>query len=225
MRWFSPTRGNISPAIFIPLAESTSLIIPIGEWLLEEGLKAILEIKNRTNYDVFLSINIAEKQISDSDFLSIFKKKIKDSSVQPQQIKLEILERSLFEGDIALSLVDACRNFGLPLVIDDFGTGYANLSYLKHFQFDTMKIDQCFVKDLENNDKDQIICRTLISLSQGLNMTTVAEGIENQLQLDILRTLGCNYGQGYFFSPALPLEKAIDLIQIQETNRFIPNSP
>lgn len=225
LRWFSPTRGNISPAIFIPLAESTSLIIPIGEWLLEEGLKAILEIKNRTNYDVFLSINIAEKQISDSDFLSIFKKKINASSVQPQQIKLEILERSLFEGDIALSLVDACRNFGLPLVIDDFGTGYANLSYLKHFQFDTMKIDQCFVKDLENNDKDQIICRTLISLSQGLNMTTVAEGIENQLQLDILRTLGCNYGQGYFFSPALPLEKAIDLIQIQETNRFIPNSP
>lgn len=225
LRWFSPTRGNISPAIFIPLAESTSLIIPIGEWLLEEGLKAILEIKNRTNYDVFLSINIAEKQISDSDFLSIFKKKINASSVQPQQIKLEILERSLFEGDIALSLVDACRNFGLPLVIDDFGTGYANLSYLKHFQFDTMKIDQCFVKDLENNDKDQIICRTLISLSQGLNMTTVAEGIENQLQLDILRTLGCNYGQGYFFSPALPLEKAIDLIQAQETNSFIPNSP
>lgn len=216
LRWFSPTRGNISPAIFIPLAESTSLIIPIGEWLLEEGLKAILEIKNKTNYDVFLSINIAEKQISDSDFLPIFKKKIKASSVQPQQIKLEILERSLFEGDIALSLVDACRNFGLPLVIDDFGTGYANLSYLKHFQFDTMKIDQCFVKDLENNDKDQIICRTLISLSQGLNMTTVAEGIENQLQLDILRTLGCNYGQGYFFSPALPLEKAIDLIQAQK---------
>lgn len=225
LRWFSPTRGNISPVIFIPLAESTSLIIPIGEWLLEEGLKAILEIKNRTNYDVFLSINIAEKQISDSDFLPIFKKKINASSVKPQQIKLEILERSLFEGDIALSLVDACRNFGLPLVIDDFGTGYANLSYLKHFQFDTMKIDQCFVKDLENSDKDQIICRTLISLSQGLNMTTVAEGIENQLQLDILRTLGCNYGQGYFFSPALPLEKAINLIQTQKTNNFIPNSP
>ncbi|BAQ61215.1 diguanylate cyclase/phosphodiesterase with PAS/PAC sensor [Geminocystis sp. NIES-3708] len=216
LRWFSATRGNISPSIFIPLAESTSLIVPIGEWLLEEGLKAILRIKEETNYNVFLSINIAEKQISDVDFLPIFKNKIITSSVNPNQIKLEILERSLFEGDIALSLMNDCRNFGLHLVIDDFGTGYANLSYLKNFKFDTMKIDQCFVKDLENNDKDQIICRTLISLSQGLNMTTVAEGIENQSQLDILKSLGCNYGQGYLFSPALPLEKAIDFIKQQQ---------
>lgn len=218
LRWFSPTRGNISPAIFIPLAESTSLIIPIGEWLLEESLKAISTIKNKTGSDIFLSINIAEKQIYDPDFLTIFKNKITASSVKPQQIKLEILERSLFEGDIALSLVNDCRNFGLPLVIDDFGTGYANLSYLKHFQFDTMKIDQCFVKDLENSDKDEIICRTLIDLSQGLNMTTVAEGIENELQLNILRSLGCNYGQGYFFSPAIPLEKAIDFIKKQKAH-------
>jgi diguanylate cyclase len=223
LRWFSPTKGNISPAIFIPLAESTSLIIPIGEWLLEEGLKAISTIKNKTGYDIFLSLNVAEKQIYDPDFLTIFKDKITTSSVKPQQIKLEILERSLFEGDIALSLVNGCRDFGLPLVIDDFGTGYANLSYLKHFQFDTMKIDQCFVKDLENNNKDEIICRTLIDLSQGLNMTTVAEGIENELQLNILRSLGCDYGQGYFFSPAIPLEKAVDFIKKQNimTNNTI----
>ncbi|WP_373480946.1 EAL domain-containing protein [Geminocystis sp.] len=213
LRWFSPTRGNVSPSVFIPLAESTSLIIPIGEWLLEKSLEAILQVKKETNCDIFLSINVAQKQIYDPDFLNIIKEKIKHSSINPKQIKLEILERSLFEGETALSLVKNCRDFGLPLVIDDFGTGYANLSYLKNFKFDTMKIDQCFVKELENNDKDEIICRTLINLSQGLEMTTVAEGIENQQQLDILRSLGCNYGQGYFFSQPLPLEKAIDFIK------------
>jgi len=213
LRWFSPTRGNVSPSVFIPLAESTSLIIPIGEWLLEKSLEAILQVKKETNYDTFLSINVAQKQIYDPDFLNIIKEKIKHSSINPKQIKLEILERSLFEGETALSLVKNCRDFGLPLVIDDFGTGYANLSYLKNFKFDTMKIDQCFVKELENNDKDEIICRTLINLSQGLEMTTVAEGIENQQQLDILRSLGCNYGQGYFFSQPLPLDKAIDFMK------------
>jgi len=213
LRWFSPTRGNVSPSVFIPLAESTSLIIPIGEWLLEKSLEAILQVKKETNYDIFLSINVAQKQIYDPDFLNIIKEKIKHSSINPKQIKLEILERSLFEGETALSLVKNCRDFGLPLVIDDFGTGYANLSYLKNFKFDTMKIDQCFVKELENNDKDEIICRTLINLSQGLEMTTVAEGIENQQQLDILRSLGCNYGQGYFFSQPLPLDKAIDFMK------------
>ncbi|BAQ63243.1 EAL domain-containing protein [Geminocystis sp. NIES-3709] len=213
LRWFSPTRGNVSPSIFIPLAESTSLIIPMGEWLLDKALSAIDRIKKETNYDIFLSINVAEKQIHSPEFINILKEKIKVSGINPQQIKLEILERSLFEGETALSLVEDCRNFGLPLVIDDFGTGYANLAYLKNFQFDTLKIDQCFVKDLENNIKDQIICRTLIDLSHGLDMTAVAEGIENEEQLKILSSLKCNYGQGYFFSPPVSLEKAIDFIK------------
>lgn len=213
LRWFSPTRGNVSPSIFIPLAESTSLIIPIGEWLLDQALKAIEKVKQETKRDIFLSINVAEKQIQSPEFLSIFKEKIKVSSVKPQQIKLEILERSLFEGENALNLVQDCRDFGLPLVIDDFGTGYANLAYLKNFQFDTLKIDQCFVKDLENNVKDQIICKTLIDLAHGLSMTTVAEGIEKEEQLHILSSLGCNYGQGYLFSPPLILDRAIELIR------------
>lgn len=213
LRWFSPTRGNVSPSIFIPLAEATSLIIPMGEWLLDKALKAIDRVKKETELDIFLSINVAEKQIQSQEFLNIMKQKIDLSSVKPQQIKLEILERSLFEGEKALSLVQDCRDFGLPLVIDDFGTGYANLAYLKNFQFDTLKIDQCFVKDLENNVKDQIICKTLIDLAHGLAMTAVAEGIEKEEQLKILSSLGCNYGQGYLFSPPVPLDRAIELMR------------
>ena len=215
LRWFSGSRGFISPGVFIPLAESTSLIIPIGEWIFDEALKTIEKIKAETGCDIFLSVNIAEKQIYDPNFLQIIKEKITHSSVKPGQIKLEILERSLLEGEIASALVESCRDFGLPLVIDDFGTGYANLAYLARFQFDTVKIDKCFIDSLERNSKDQIICRTLISLSQGLNMTTVAEGIENKQQLDILNDLGCDFGQGYFFSPPISYEDAIALIKKQ----------
>lgn len=212
LRWFSQKRGRISPDTFIPLAESTSLIIPIGEWILDQALEAIDLIKQKTGKDIFLSINVAEKQIADGNFLTVLKEKITNSHAKPSQIKLEILERSLFEGDDAIYLVEFCRDLGLPLVIDDFGTGYANLAYLKNFQFDTVKIDKCFVQNIDNNTKDQTICRALIELSHGLNMTTVAEGIENQEQLDILRDLGCNFGQGYLFSPPITLEDAIALM-------------
>ncbi len=213
LRWFCHKRGRISPDTFIPLAESTSLIIPIGEWILDQALDAIELIKQKTDKEIFLSINVAEKQIADGNFLTVVKEKITNSKSKPSQIKLEILERSLFEGEDAVYLVEFCRDFGLPLVIDDFGTGYANLAYLKNFQFDTVKIDKCFVENIDNNGKDRTICRALIDLSHGLNMTTVAEGIENQEQLDILRDLGCNFGQGYFFSPPVCLEDAIALIK------------
>lgn len=214
LRWFSQKRGHISPDVFIPLAESTSLIIPIGEWILDQALEGIDVIKQKTGRDIFLSINVAEKQIADSNFLTTLKEKIINSKAKPSQIKLEILERSLFEGQDATYLVEFCRDLGLPLVIDDFGTGYANLAYLKNFQFDTVKIDKCFVNNIDNNKKDQTICRALIDLSHGLNMTTVAEGIENQQQLEILRDLDCNFGQGYFFSPPVTLEEAIALMQL-----------
>lgn len=212
LRWFSRKRGNISPSVFIPLAESTSLIIPIGEWLLNEAIEAIKQIKDVTNRDIFLSINVAEKQLENLNFLNILKNKINQSTIKPHQIKLEILERSLFEGDSATAVVEFCRSLGFPLVIDDFGTGYANLAYLKNFQFDTVKIDKCFVTNIENNEKDRIICSALINLSKGLGMTTVAEGIENEAQEEILQDLGCDFGQGYFFSPPVSLEEAISLM-------------
>ena len=115
----------------------------------------------------------------------------------------------------ATALVKSCRDFGLPLVIDDFGTGYANLAYLTQFQFDTVKIDKCFIDRLENSAKDETICRALIDLSSGLQMTTVAEGIENVEQLTILNQLGCDFGQGYLFSPPVAYEDAIELIKKQ----------
>lgn len=213
LRWFSPKRGYVSPEIFAPLAEASPLIISIGEWVLEESIKALHLLKNYSRRDLFFSINVAEKQIKCKNFSGIIKEKIVGKFKKKIPIKLEILERSLFEGSEAISFIEFCREYGIPLVLDDFGTGYANLSYLKKFQFDTVKIDKCFIENLETNHKDQIICKSLIELSHGLGMTTVAEGIENQKQLEILKRLGCDYGQGYFFSPPLPREQVIKLLQ------------
>ena len=213
LRWYSPTRDYVSPGVFIPLAESTSLIIPIGEWVTEESIKGLLAIKEQTNQEVFISINVAQRQIESATFLAFLQQKITSTEIKTKQIKLEILERSLFEGENAMDLAQACRSLGFPLVIDDFGTGYANLAYLKQFQFDTIKIDKCFIDDLETNSRDYSICRALIALAHGLEMTIVAEGIETANQAKILKELGCNFGQGYFFSPPVPLEKAIALIQ------------
>ncbi|MCS7148923.1 MAG: EAL domain-containing protein [Geminocystis sp.] len=213
LRWLSPKRGYVSPEVFAPLAEASPLIISIGEWVLDESIKTLQHFQKCVNRDLFLSINVAEKQIKCRDFLEIIRDKILSNFKDKIPLKLEILERSLFEGSEAMSFIEFCREHAIPLVLDDFGTGYANLSYLKKFQFDTVKIDKCFIENLENNRKDQIICKTLIELSHGLGMTTVAEGIENQKQLEILKGLGCDYGQGYFLSPPLPREQATKMLQ------------
>jgi EAL domain-containing protein (putative c-di-GMP-specific phosphodiesterase class I) len=213
LRWQCPRRGYVSPGLFIPLAESTSLIIPLGEWIVEEAIKGLLAIKKQTNQEIFISINVAQRQIESANFLEFLQAKIQSTEIKTRQIKLEILERSLFEGENAMDMAQACRSLGFPLVIDDFGTGYANLAYLKQFQFDTIKIDKCFVEDLETNARDRSICRALIGLSHGLEMTVVAEGIETATQANILQELRCNLGQGYFFSPPVSLEKATALVR------------
>lgn len=212
LRWQCPKRGNVSPNIFIPLAESTSLIVPIGEWIIKEGMKAITEIKEKTNQNVFMSINIAQRQIESTNLLPLLIAELDKAKINPNQVKLEILERSLFAGDTALFWIKKCRDAGFPVVIDDFGTGYANLTYLKDFQFDTLKIDKSFIDDIESNQKERNICKSLISLSHGLEMTVVAEGIETIEQAKILQDLGCNFGQGYLFSKPVPLEDAIALV-------------
>jgi EAL domain-containing protein (putative c-di-GMP-specific phosphodiesterase class I)/CRP-like cAMP-binding protein len=211
LRWICPKRGNVPPSLFIPLAESTSLIIPIGEWLIETGIKSLGEIQKHTSQEIFMSINVAQRQIEATDLLGFLQEQTQKAGIKPSQIKIEVLERSLFAGESALAWVNRCRDYGFPLVIDDFGTGYANLAYLKQFQFDTVKVDKCFIDDIETSKRDLNICHALIELSHGLDMTVVAEGIENTNQATILRALGCNFGQGYFFSPPLSLDEAIAL--------------
>lgn len=210
IRWQSPTRGLVRPDLFIPLAESTSLIVPIGQWVIAEGVRALREIESVSGQQMFVSLNIASRQIEEPDFFEFLLEETRQ--VQPSQIKLEILERSLFDSDAAIAWVRRCRSLGFPLVLDDFGTGYSSLQYLNEYRFDTIKIDKSFVWGLDDKANSRSICQAIVDLSQALGMTVVAEGVEKSSHVDALREIGCTFGQGYFFAKPMPLENIIALL-------------
>lgn len=211
LRWDSPTRGYVYPDVFITLAESTSLIVPIGRWVIESAIEALQTIQPTLKTDIFISINIAKRQIEDPEFITWLVKLINQKNISPNNLKLEILERTLLLEDenISREWIYNCRANGFPLVLDDFGTGYSSFEYLNTYNFDALKIDKSFVQHLDENHQSYNICRTIIELAKLLNMTVVAEGIETSIQADILRELGCPFGQGYYFSKPLTLEGAI----------------
>lgn len=212
IRWQSPTRGYLRPDQFVPLAESTSLIVPIGEWVIEEGAKALQKMERETGKQIFLSLNIASRQIEELDFVDSLIEHTKRIGVEPCQIKLEILERCLFDSQTAIDWVERCRSIGFPLVLDDFGTGYSSLEYLNKYNFDTLKIDKSFVWNLNGKAQGRSICRAIVDLSKALGMTVVAEGVETPEQVEALQDMGCAFGQGYLFAKPVSLEEAIALL-------------
>lgn len=212
IRWQNSQRGYVYPNDFIPLAESTSLIIPIGKWVIQKGMQDLKKMEEISGQSLFMSFNIASIQIEDPNFIPWMLSTAKENKVQPSQIKLEILERTLFSSENTLNWVHQCRSHGFLLVLDDFGTGYSSLQYLNEFNLDMIKIDQSFVQGLGINPNSQVICQAIINLSQVLKMGVVAEGIDKETNLEILRKMGCNFGQGYFFSKPLSFKKAISFL-------------
>jgi len=215
IRWNSPKRGLVRPDEFIPLAESTSLIVPIGQWVIETGLQALKTIQQQVSYPISMSFNIASRQIEEPNFLEFLLNCTDKYDINYQQVKLEILERTLFDSERAIAWVQQCHTLGFPLVLDDFGTGYSSLQYLNEYNLDTLKIDKSFVQgmNISENNKSCSICYAIINLSKALGMTIVAEGIETDEHLQALKSFGSTYGQGYFFSRPVPLDGAIALFQ------------
>lgn len=206
IRWQSPTRDFVRPDRFMPLAEVTSLILPLGEWVIAEGCRVLQDLQRCVSYPLFISFNIANQQIQDPNFIPFLQKVVDQYQLQPKQIKLEILERSLIDSNEAIAWIEACQADGFAIALDDFGTGYSSLEYLKLYQFDTLKIDKTFVQDLSANTRSQGLCQVIIQLAHTLNMTVVAEGVESAAQQQWLTQMNCDYGQGYLFSKALPHE-------------------
>lgn len=206
IRWHSPTRGFVRPDQFMPLAEATSLISPIGEWIISEGCRVLQDLQHNTPQPLFMSFNVASAQIQDPNFIPFLRDVVRRYQLQPSQIKLEILERSLVDSNEAIAWIEACQSDGFAIALDDFGTGYSSLEYLKLYQFDTLKIDKTFVQDLSENVRSQGLCQVIIQLAHTLKMTVVAEGVETEAQQQLLHQMNCTYGQGYLFSKALPHE-------------------
>ncbi|MDM8552337.1 bifunctional diguanylate cyclase/phosphodiesterase [Desulfobacterales bacterium HSG2] len=210
IRWNHPRRGVVQPMEFIPIAEDTGLIVPIGTWVLQEACYQIAEYMKEFISDgpFILGLNVSVIQLLQGDLVSETERIIKETGIDPKCLKLEITESVMMDNaDSMVPLFNNLRKTGIHLVMDDFGTGYSSLSYLQQFPFDTLKIDRSFVDKLgPDNDKNTKIIQTIISLAMHLGMNVIAEGIENEVQIERLRELNCPYGQGFYFSKPLELE-------------------
>ena len=220
LRWNHHKFGFISPANFIPIAENTGLIIPITNWILGETCRQIAKWQkiSYSTSDLMVSVNISGKHLANIDLITDVQTALKDSNLHPSSLKLEITESAaMHTPDQTIQILTRLKEIGVQLSIDDFGTGYSSLSYLHHLPFDTLKIDRSFVNAVGENGEDSQILQTIVSLAKNLKMRVIAEGIETESQLNILRHLGCEFGQGYLMSKPLPKE-TIETLLYQKEN-------
>ncbi|MCE9686394.1 EAL domain-containing protein [Shewanella sp. AS16] len=204
IRWQKEGR-LISPMSFIPVAEETGIIIPIGRWVIEESCKVIRHWQKKYQYAIPIAVNVASQQFADASLVPDIKQLALRYQIPPELLEIEITETSLINDiELAINKLQQLKSAGFGIAVDDFGTGYSSLSYLRHLPITTMKIDRGFVSDLPG---DSAIAATILMLGQQLNLNIVAEGIENEQQLDWLKTHNCAIGQGFYFSQPLPLSE------------------
>ena len=209
LRWNHPTRGRVSPAEFIPLAEETGLITAIGEWVIRQ---ACTEAKTWPS-DLRVAVNVSPVQFRNKTLLSTVVSALATSGLRADLLELEITETVLMtNNDATLAVLHELRSLGVRIAMDDFGTGYSSLSYLRSFPFDKIKIDQSFVRDLTERPDSIAIIRAVAGLGQSFGITTTAEGVETQEQLDKMRAEGCNEVQGYFYSKPVPASEIPQLL-------------
>jgi diguanylate cyclase (GGDEF)-like protein len=204
VRWQHPERGLLAPSEFLPVAEETDLIAPLGQFVLREACRQMAHWHTTYTVDPSLSIsvNVSFRQLSDGDFVEEVATVLRETGLRPGSLKLELTESCIMSNtDSAIDILRRLKAMGIGLEIDDFGTGYSSLSYLSRLPFDTVKIDRSFVKELQSSEESTEIVKTILDLARSLHMTVVAEGVETPGQVEALATLGCDYGQGYFFSP------------------------
>ena len=211
VRWRHPERGLISPANFIPIAEETGMIVQIGEWVLREACQQMQKWQEAFQAVPlsFMCVNLSVKQFSQPDLIEKVAAILQETGLAATSLKLEITESAVMENvDTATRMLGQLQALGVQLAMDDFGTGYSSLSNLHRFPINTLKIDRSFITRMAENNENAEIVRTISGLAQNLGMDTVAEGVETREQLDLLTSLGCQYGQGYYFSRALDNQAA-----------------
>lgn len=213
LRWTSPTQGVISPASFIPVAEDSGLIVPIGLWVLQQACEQVRRWREEGVGDIAVAVNLSALQFRRSDIVATVRDTIAKSGIPPQLIELELTESLLMQNaESMLQTMRELKALGVRLSIDDFGTGYSSLSYLKRFPVDRLKIDRSFVKDAAENSDDAAIVRTIIQLGHSLKLDVIAEGAEVASQIEFLTAEGCHSVQGYYFSRPLPEDKLRPLL-------------
>jgi len=213
IRWRHPTRGMVPPNVFIPVAEETGLILPIGEWVLREACRQMREWLDRGMSPVRLAVNLSAKQFHDVDLAAVVRSALSSARLEPGYLELELTESALMSNpEESAATLQSLSAMGVHISIDDFGTGYSSLSYLRRFPLDKLKIDRSFIRDVMTNADDACIVRAIISLAHSLRLRVVAEGVESSQQLEFLRELGCDQYQGFYCSPAVPANQFVALL-------------
>jgi diguanylate cyclase (GGDEF)-like protein/PAS domain S-box-containing protein len=215
VRWQHPERGLISPLDFIPVAEEGGQILQIGQWVLKQACADMRGWQDRFPSDtpLYVTVNLSAKQFTQSDLIDQVKECLRETGLDPNNLKLEITESVVMDNiETATAMLVQLRALGVRLSIDDFGTGYSSLSYLHRFPIDTLKIDRSFVTRIVNDKENIEIVRTILMLAENLGMDVVAEGVETQEQMALLRQLSCSSGQGYFFSKPMKVHEAEQII-------------
>lgn len=216
LRWNHPTKGLLLPADFISIAEETGLIVPIGYWVIQEACRQLQDwiTQNPHQSNLSVNVNLSPKQFSDSGLIEKVTAIIDANHLQPSQLKLEITESLIIENRESVSTtLLKLRQIGVQVEIDDFGTGYSSLGYLNMLPVDTLKIDRSFIHQIKENNGGIEIVQTILALARNLGMNVIAEGVETNTQLESLKTLGCDFVQGFFFYEALMPQEAVKLIQ------------
>jgi diguanylate cyclase (GGDEF)-like protein/PAS domain S-box-containing protein len=227
VRWQHPERGLVSPGEFIPISEETGLILPLGEWVIGEACRQMRVWQGRWpalfDSSLIMSLNLSGKQLMQENIVEYVERALAQHQLSPHHLKLEITESVVMENiEVAMRKLDQLRKLGVKLSIDDFGTGYSSLSYLHRLSTDTLKIDRSFVQQMAENNENAEIVRTIITLAKNMQMDVTAEGIETVEQLEMLRALGCECGQGYLFAKPMEAEAAFQLIAAQTAKKLMP---
>jgi len=216
-RWRHPVKGMVPPAVFIPVAEDSGLIVPLGEWALMEACRNAAQWPG----DLKIAVNLSPVQFTAPNLFDVIERTLAETGLAPHRLELEITERIFMEdSENTLATLRRIKQLGVRIAMDDFGTGYSSLSYLRSFPFDKIKIDRAFVSDVSERNEHVVIVQAVVSIARALGMTTTAEGVETESQNQFLAALGCDEVQGYLFSAPVPLERLAEFM----TN-WVPGKP
>jgi EAL domain-containing protein (putative c-di-GMP-specific phosphodiesterase class I) len=208
LRWHHPERGIIPPLEFIPIAEMNGLIIPIGEWILNEASRQARQWQLDGHPPVSISVNLSAVQMRQANIVQTVRQALHSAGLEARYLELELTESLLFENiDTVLTQLFILKEIGVKLSIDDFGTGYSSLSYLKRLPIDKLKIDKSFVANLADDHDSRAIALAIVSMAHSLRLTVTAEGIEDSAQVQILTDMHCDDGQGYLYARPMPADQ------------------
>jgi len=214
LRWNHHQKGQISPVKFIHIAEHTGFILPLGRWVMEETIEVLRRMKDQGIEDVHISCNVSTRQFQNIHLFSEIESAIRQSGINPNRFAIEITESVMIEYlDVTLDILQKIKQLGVHICMDDFGTGYSSLSYLQSFPIDSLKIDKSFVDAIsKEKNNSNLLIDTIIAMGKALNLHVIAEGIEEEYQLEYLRDRGCNYYQGYYYSKPIPEDEFMKLL-------------